>query len=254
MGRFKFVLLLLIIVMVVPSFVSNAQCAVHADWTNTYTVQRGDTLYRIALRYKLTSTQLAQGNCLSNVNLIYAGQVLRVPGNVTTTPTPQPQPQPQPQVFEVGLTGASAVFYTQQNIYTGVVTIVYQGTVTVKGRSQDMKWVYARTPGGLEGWVITDSVGVSLNMLASLPILTSGSNPNSGFNADINTSGVRLRSGPGLVYYVYRLLSVEPVIVLGQSQDAQWYKIRTADGAEGWAWSAYVKLYNTQSAALTVMS
>jgi len=44
-----------------------------------YTVHWGDHLYRIALKYGISWTILAQANGLYNGNYIYAGQVLRVP-------------------------------------------------------------------------------------------------------------------------------------------------------------------------------
>lgn len=44
-----------------------------------YTVRWGDHLFRIALRYGISWTVLAQANGLHNGNYIYAGQVLRVP-------------------------------------------------------------------------------------------------------------------------------------------------------------------------------
>lgn len=44
-----------------------------------YTVQRGDTLFRIALRYGWSVTYLAQVNHLANPNSIRAGQVLLIP-------------------------------------------------------------------------------------------------------------------------------------------------------------------------------
>ncbi len=44
-----------------------------------YTVRWGDHLYRIALRYGVSWTVIAQANGLYNGNYIYAGQVLRVP-------------------------------------------------------------------------------------------------------------------------------------------------------------------------------
>lgn len=44
-----------------------------------YTVRWGDHLFRIALRYGVPWTVIAQANGLHNGNYIYAGQVLRVP-------------------------------------------------------------------------------------------------------------------------------------------------------------------------------
>jgi LysM repeat protein len=44
-----------------------------------YTVRWGDHLFRIALKYGVSWTVIAQANGLYNGNYIYAGQVLRVP-------------------------------------------------------------------------------------------------------------------------------------------------------------------------------
>lgn len=45
----------------------------------TYTVKKGDTLWGISRRFGTTVSALAQRNHLKNPNLIYAGQVLRIP-------------------------------------------------------------------------------------------------------------------------------------------------------------------------------
>jgi len=45
----------------------------------TYVVQRGDNLFRIALRYGMSYLQLAQYNGIANPSRIYVGQVLRIP-------------------------------------------------------------------------------------------------------------------------------------------------------------------------------
>lgn len=47
---------------------------------STYTVQAGDTLSKIAARYKTTVDQLAKDNSITNTNLIRVGQKLKVPG------------------------------------------------------------------------------------------------------------------------------------------------------------------------------
>jgi LysM repeat protein len=45
----------------------------------TYVVQPGDTLYSIAVRYDTTVQAIMVANNLSNPNLIYVGQTLKVP-------------------------------------------------------------------------------------------------------------------------------------------------------------------------------
>ncbi|WP_156889792.1 LysM peptidoglycan-binding domain-containing protein [Planococcus lenghuensis] len=51
-----------------------------------YTVKSGDTLYRIALKYGVSVSQLATANNISNPSLIQVGQVLVIPGKTTTPP------------------------------------------------------------------------------------------------------------------------------------------------------------------------
>lgn len=46
---------------------------------STYTVQPGDSLFRIALRYGKSMQSIAAANGIVNYNLIYPGQVLRIP-------------------------------------------------------------------------------------------------------------------------------------------------------------------------------
>ncbi len=56
--------------------------------TTTYVVQRGDRLYSIAARYGTTVSELARLNSIVNPNLIYVGQVLKVPVPGAGAPPP----------------------------------------------------------------------------------------------------------------------------------------------------------------------
>lgn len=60
-----------------------------------YVVKVGDTLYSIALTYKTTAWAIAQANGIYNLDHIYVGQWLIIPG-VAPAPTPTPAPTPQP--------------------------------------------------------------------------------------------------------------------------------------------------------------
>ncbi len=52
----------------------------------TYTVQTGDNLFRISLRFGLTIQELAAANGIANPNIIHVGQVLVIPAGGTTPP------------------------------------------------------------------------------------------------------------------------------------------------------------------------
>lgn len=67
----------------------------------TYTVQRGDNLYRIALRFGLTTDALAQANGIADPTRIFAGQVLTIPGFDST-----------PAVVENPLVGGTPTIHT----------------------------------------------------------------------------------------------------------------------------------------------
>ena len=59
-----------------------------------YTVQKGDTLNKIAAEYNTTvDAILAINPQITNPNKIYPGQVIKIP---VSTPTPEPTPQPEP--------------------------------------------------------------------------------------------------------------------------------------------------------------
>lgn len=56
--------------------------------TTKHTVLAGETLYGIALRYKVTVQQIVTANKITNPNLIRVGQVLTIPTRSQTTPPP----------------------------------------------------------------------------------------------------------------------------------------------------------------------
>ncbi|MGC9346495.1 MAG: LysM peptidoglycan-binding domain-containing protein [Anaerolineae bacterium] len=68
-----------------------APTAVSGDTgTTVYTVQPGDNLFRIALRFGTTVPAIAQANNITNPSLIYVGQQLTIPtgGAAPQPPTP----------------------------------------------------------------------------------------------------------------------------------------------------------------------
>lgn len=62
--------------------------------TNSYTVQAGDVLWKIAEQYDLTYQELAEYNGIKNPDLIYVNQVIKIPDLKPSEPTPTPAPEP----------------------------------------------------------------------------------------------------------------------------------------------------------------
>jgi LysM repeat protein len=59
--------------------ISPANCAPPSDWLwLPYIIQRGDTVYELALRYKITSAQIITANCLAN-SILLPGSVIYLP-------------------------------------------------------------------------------------------------------------------------------------------------------------------------------
>lgn len=66
---------------------TSSSSASQATTSGTYTVKAGDTLSSIASSYSTTTAALASANSISNANLIYVGQVLKVTGTSSSTST-----------------------------------------------------------------------------------------------------------------------------------------------------------------------
>jgi len=73
-------------------------CQVPPGW-NSYTVQAGDTLSRIARQTRVDLNQIIQGNCLANPSLIHPGNIIYLPGTSVLAPTlPAPTAVPYPTI------------------------------------------------------------------------------------------------------------------------------------------------------------
>jgi len=85
-----------------PTPTSEKACGAPSSWVY-YTIQSGDTLYKISKLYGITLDELMKANCLVS-NQIIAGKSILVPNvtpipftaTITFTPTPLPSITPQP--------------------------------------------------------------------------------------------------------------------------------------------------------------
>lgn len=72
-----------LITVVVPTGTAppTMACVQPTDW-DVYIIQAGDTFFSIARTFNISREELAVANCLTNTNVIYAGQPLLVPPSV----------------------------------------------------------------------------------------------------------------------------------------------------------------------------
>jgi LysM repeat protein len=104
--------------------------------SSVHVVQRGENLYRIALRYGTTVQALASVNNLSSTSLIYVGQRLVIPGGSTSL-VPATTSVSAPTAgkwIDIRLASQSLVAYEgQQPVYWATVSTGTSRTPTPKG-------------------------------------------------------------------------------------------------------------------------
>ena len=96
-----------------------------------YTVQSGDTLYKISRKFNVSMDDIAKANGLKDINMIYVNEQLTIPTDGNTKAA-----QPAPKVQAVKATPAQSNYSAQAN----------QKQAAVKTTSQPAQTTYTAAP------------------------------------------------------------------------------------------------------------
>ena len=155
-----------------------------------YTVQGGDALWSIARMYNTTWNTLAALNNLSNPNMIYPGQVLKVPGSAApATPAPTSGFHVGDTVVPTVLRDVQGNFLKQwDNAYT--ITAISGTNATLSARGQ----IWAVIPFS------------NIRKTGSAPAQTAAPQPSSAITVGCNVrlrTGAKTYTGESLAEFVY---------------------------------------------------
>jgi LysM repeat protein len=160
-----------------------------ASLNRTHTVAVGENLFRIALRYGLTTKELAVANGITNPNSVYVGQVLRIPA-----PGQSLGPAPAPVARVAGSGKRVVVSISRQHLwaYNGtreVYSFVASTGLATSPTKQGTFQVLDKIPNAYASqwnlqmpyWLGIYYVGRIENGIHALPILASGQRLWSGY-------------------------------------------------------------------------
>lgn len=145
----------------------SAQGGNSSSATGTYTVQSGDTLSGIAAKFGMSTSALASMNGISNPNLIYVNQVLKVSGNSTTTSASGTYTVKSGDTLS-GIASQYGTTYQALASLNGISSpyVIYPGQVIkVNGSSSSSRTYTVKSGDTLSG--IAARLGTSVSALAS---------------------------------------------------------------------------------------
>ena len=147
-----------------------------ASCSTYHTIQRGESLFRIGLKYNLTWKPIAAANGISNPNLIYAGQVFCIP---TCSNSGSPHTSQIPTIKILSVVRNKRVTIQTDNFPSQTKFVVTMGKYGTKGI------------GGIEIGTTESGSGGTFNATYSIPHALRG----------LDRIAIRLQSASG--YYSY---------------------------------------------------
>jgi murein DD-endopeptidase MepM/ murein hydrolase activator NlpD len=144
-----------------------------------HVVQRGETLYRIAVRYGTTVQALVTANNLANPNLIYRGQRLTIP--IVSLPESLPAPFVAVELTPLPIVqGQTLVVKVRTEGTVGLSGLYDEGRPVIFIEGEEERWalvgIHALTEAGTHPLKLTatDAEGQQTEVLLSVPVMDGG--------------------------------------------------------------------------------
>ena len=195
--------------------------------STTHIVQRGETLYRIALRYNTTVADIQARNSISNPNQIRAGQQLCISGGFVPPTTPIPGNQ-------AGLGTVNTWFLNVRSgpgIQYAVLRLVRRGaTFPVIGRNANTTWyqITVDAVAGTKGWVSAPYLTVTNPQ--NLPVVNDVVTPYSANATLVRNAALHVTPDGNQGIVPQELAAGTTVRVVGRNAAATWFEITTDNG------------------------
>jgi LysM repeat protein len=150
MTRFRFAFLLCLLLLTVPAMAQTTP----ADTRATHTVQPGENLFRISLRYGVSMDDIAAANNITNTSRILSGQELVIPGLES--------PDAGDEINNPLIAAAPVIYTVQRGDTLSQIADLYDVSIDVLVQGNNLTATSRIYPGDeLQIW--TDDIAANLN-------------------------------------------------------------------------------------------
>ena len=124
----------------------------------------------------------------------------------------------------------------------GVIRVVATGTTVPVTAATNAQWYKVKLSDGTEGYIFTEYLNVISGDIDSVKPDEDDTPDTSGAVTARTTTDINLRRGPGTTYGVIMVVDENVTVTVTEATNSEWYKVRLADGTEGYFSAQYLKI------------
>ena len=124
----------------------------------------------------------------------------------------------------------------------GVIRVVATGTTVTVTEATNAQWYKVKLSDGTEGYIFTEYLNVISGDIDSVKPDGDDTPDTSGAVTARTTTDINLRRGPGTTYGVIMVVDENVTVTVTEATNSEWYKVRLADGTEGYFSAQYLKI------------